>query len=73
MDERWRDERRTLIQVARGKAPADLVLRNARLVNVFSKELEASKEWYDTYDALLKDFQRALGQEATGLKSLITK
>ncbi len=40
MDERWRDERRALIQVARGKAPADLVLRNARLVNVFSNEIQ---------------------------------
>ena len=33
------DERRALIQVARGKLPADLVLRNARLVNVFSNEI----------------------------------
>src|SRR5690348_13015231 len=40
MDERWRDERRALIQVARGKAPADLVMRNARLVNVFSNEIQ---------------------------------
>jgi adenine deaminase len=39
MDERSREERRALIQVARGKAPADLVLRNARLVNVFSNEI----------------------------------
>ncbi|HEY7022119.1 MAG TPA: adenine deaminase [Ktedonobacterales bacterium] len=40
MDGQWRDERRALIQVARGKAPADLVLRNARLVNVFSNEIQ---------------------------------
>ena len=33
MDGRWRDERRELIQVARGNAPADLVLRNARLAD----------------------------------------
>jgi len=42
MNERWRDERRALIQVARGKAPADLVLRNARLVNVFSNEIQSA-------------------------------
>lgn len=31
--------RRALIQVARGRLPADLVLRNARVVNVFSNEV----------------------------------
>jgi adenine deaminase len=31
--------RRELIQVARGKHPADLVLRNGQLVNVFSNEI----------------------------------
>ena len=30
---------RTLIQVARGKWPADLVLTNARIANVFSNEV----------------------------------
>lgn len=34
-----RDERRTLIQVARGKHPADLVLRDGQVVNVFSHEV----------------------------------
>jgi adenine deaminase len=33
------DERRELIQVARGKRPADLVLRNGRVVNVLSNEI----------------------------------
>jgi adenine deaminase len=33
------DERRELIQVARGRQPADLVLRNGRLINVFSNEI----------------------------------
>src|SRR5215813_2037131 len=33
------EERRALIEVARGKRPADLVLRNAQLVNVFSNEI----------------------------------
>ncbi len=33
------DARRELIQVARGKLPADMVLRNARLINVFSNEI----------------------------------
>lgn len=32
-------ERRTLIQVARGKHPADLVFRNGRIVNVFTNEI----------------------------------
>src|SRR5215472_6550224 len=32
-------ERRALIQVARGKSQADLVLQNARVVNVFSNEV----------------------------------
>jgi adenine deaminase len=35
-------ERRSLIQVARGNRPADLVLRNAQLVNVFSNEIYAA-------------------------------
>src|SRR4051794_39921655 len=30
----------TLLAVARGDSPADLVLRNARIVNVFSGEIE---------------------------------
>ena len=30
----------TLLAVARGDAPADLVLRNGRIVNVFSGEME---------------------------------
>jgi adenine deaminase len=33
------DERRALIQVARGKRPADIVFRNAQIVNVFSNEV----------------------------------
>jgi adenine deaminase len=33
------DERRALIQVARGKLPADLVLRNGQVVNVFTDEV----------------------------------
>jgi adenine deaminase len=33
-------ERIDLVAVARGDAPADLILRNARLVNVFSGEIE---------------------------------
>src|SRR5262249_996683 len=33
------DERRRLIQVARGKQPADIVFRNGQLVNVFSNEI----------------------------------
>jgi adenine deaminase len=33
------DERRALIQVARGKRPADLVLRNGQVVNVFTNEV----------------------------------
>jgi adenine deaminase len=35
-----REERRSLIAVARGKRPADLVLRNGRVVNVFSNEIQ---------------------------------
>ena len=38
--------------------------------NLFSEEMEKSKEWYDAYDSLLKGFQRAQGQEPTGLKGL---
>lgn len=38
LDER-REERRALIEVARGKRPADLVLRNGQVVNVFSNEI----------------------------------
>jgi adenine deaminase len=38
----WLGERRSLIQVARGNRPADLVLRNAQLVNVFSNEIYAA-------------------------------
>jgi adenine deaminase len=34
-----RDARRHLIAVARGQRPADLVLRNGRIVNVFSNEI----------------------------------
>ncbi|MBX6342147.1 MAG: adenine deaminase, partial [Thermomicrobiaceae bacterium] len=34
------DEWRRFLAVARGEAPADLVLRNARLVNVASGEIE---------------------------------
>jgi adenine deaminase len=37
------ERRRALIQVARGKRPADLVLRNARVVNVFSNEVYAAE------------------------------
>lgn len=37
--EATRDERRALIQVARGKHPADLVLRDGQVVNVFSNEV----------------------------------
>ena len=33
------EERRALIQVARGKQPADLVFRNGQVVNVFSAEV----------------------------------
>lgn len=33
------DERRELIQVARGKRPADTVLRNGQLINVFTNEI----------------------------------
>lgn len=33
------DERRALIQVARGRRPADLVLRDGQVVNVFSNEV----------------------------------
>src|SRR5262245_23009311 len=33
------DERRELIRVARGRLPADVVLRNGRLINVFSNEI----------------------------------
>lgn len=35
----WRAARQALIQVARGRRPADLVLRNGRVVNVFSNEI----------------------------------
>jgi hypothetical protein len=42
----------------------------AGLVNLFGKELESSKEWYGAYDALLKEFQRALGEQPTGIKGL---
>jgi adenine deaminase len=38
----WQAERRALIQVARGRQPADLVLRNGRVVNVFSNEIVAA-------------------------------
>ncbi|MFI5272839.1 MAG: adenine deaminase, partial [Ktedonobacterales bacterium] len=37
-----RQERRELIEVARGRRPADLVLRNGRVVNVFSNEIYAA-------------------------------
>lgn len=33
------DERRALIQVARGKRPADIVFRNGQVVNVFTSEI----------------------------------
>ena len=33
------DERRALIQVARGKQPADIVFRNGQVVNVFTSEI----------------------------------
>src|SRR5215468_175648 len=33
------EERRRLIQVARGKRPADIVFRNGQVVNVFSNEI----------------------------------
>ena len=33
------DERRALIQVARGKQPADIVFRNGQVVNVFTAEI----------------------------------
>src|SRR5262245_45446255 len=35
-----RDARETLRRVARGDAPADLLLKNARIVNVFSSQIE---------------------------------
>jgi adenine deaminase len=35
-------ERQHLLRVARGDAPADLLLRNARVVNVFSSQVEAA-------------------------------
>jgi len=37
------EERRALIEVARGKRPADLVFKNAQLVNVFSNEIYAGE------------------------------
>ena len=37
----WREAQRTMIRVARGLQPADLVLRNGRIVNVFSNEIHA--------------------------------
>jgi adenine deaminase len=36
---RWREARRALIRVARGMQPADFVLRNGRIVNVFTNEV----------------------------------
>jgi adenine deaminase len=36
---RWIADRRRLIQVARGRQPADLVLRNGQIVSVFSNEV----------------------------------
>ncbi len=41
------------------------------VVSALGKELQASKEWYDAYDALLKEFERALGEEPVGLKALL--
>ena len=35
----WREARRALIRVARGMQPADLVLRNGRIINVFTNEV----------------------------------
>ncbi|MBN2471378.1 MAG: adenine deaminase [Anaerolineae bacterium] len=35
-------ETAALVETARGDAPADLILRNARLINVFSGEIEAT-------------------------------
>jgi adenine deaminase len=39
----WLSDRRELIRVARGQQPADLVLRNAQLVNVFSNEIHPAE------------------------------
>ncbi len=41
------------------------------LVGAFGKELEASKEWYDAYDALMKEFQTESNQTPTGIKDLL--
>ena len=35
----WREARRALISVARGLQPADVVLHNGRIVNVFTNEI----------------------------------
>lgn len=39
------DDRSNLIAVAAGRAPAELVIRNARIVNVFTREVEAGSVW----------------------------
>lgn len=53
-------DRQRLIQVARGECPADLVLTNTRIVNVFSGEIESRNvaisqghiAGFDDYDAI---------------------
>lgn len=56
-----------LIRAARGDAPADLVLRNARLVNVYSGEI------YATDVALLDDRIIGLGDGYIGRKEIDLK
>ena len=49
-----------LISVARGQAPADLILSNARIVNVFTGEIETGDvAIVDGYIAGLGDYNQA--------------
>lgn len=49
------DERRALIQVARGKQPADIVFRNGQVVNVFTGEI------YPAEVAVYRDYIAGIG------------
>jgi hypothetical protein len=43
------------------------------LYNLYGDEIESEKELYADYDALLKDFQKAMNQNPTGLSALPKK
>ncbi len=60
------ESRRQLIEVARGDAPADLLLKNARLVNVRSGEVHDAD--IATFDGRIAGFGKYEAQETQDLK-----